>query len=263
MIKANSVRLLLPLFLLIPLLAQETKPQTRALVQPEVQKSDKLTGKTYALIVGISHYKQDPPVTSLQYADKDAESFAELLQKPIAGSLANNEIRLLTNEHATRAAIDDAVHEFGRIKDVENSTLIVFVAAHGVYLKSEVDPDTQKTIERDPYILTYDSNPQDAKVTGYPMDDFRRMVAVQAVRFGRVLVFLDVCHAGNVAGIGGGSELDGVVRKVWEGGGGDLGLMLASHAKKFAVESPSFGGGHGAFSYFVIAGLNGRRGVHG
>jgi tetratricopeptide (TPR) repeat protein len=249
------VRLLLAAAVfLVPLFAQ----QKRALIQPNVEKNDKLTGKTYALIVGISQYKQDPPVTSLQFADKDAESFAELLQKPIAGELApKDQIRLLTNKQATRAAIDDAVREFGRIKDADQSTLILFVAAHGVYLKSEVDPDTQKVIERDPYILTYDSNPQDAKVTGYPMDDFRRMVAVQAVRFGRVLVFLDVCHAGNVAGIGGGSELDGVVRKVWEGGAGDLGLMLASHSKKFAVESPSFGGGHGAFSYFVISGLNG------
>jgi tetratricopeptide (TPR) repeat protein len=248
------VRLLLAAILALPLLAQ----QKRALIQPEAPKDTTLTGKTYALIVGISKYKLDPPVTSLQFADKDAESFADLLQKPIAGQLAaKDQIRLLTDEHATRAAIDEAVHEFGAIKDAGQSTLILFVAAHGVYLKSEVDPDTQKVIERDPYILTYDSNPQDAKVTGYPMDEFRRMVAIQAVRFGRVLVFLDVCHAGNVAGIGGGSDLDGVVRKVWEGGAGDLGLMLASHSKKFAVESTSFGGGHGAFSYFVISGLNG------
>jgi tetratricopeptide (TPR) repeat protein len=238
--------------------SQQTTPAQRGLVQPELPRTDKLSGKTYALIVGISKYKQDPPVTSLQFADKDADSFAELLQKPIAGELAaSDQIRVLTNERATRAAIDDSVRDFGKLKGAAESTLIIFIAAHGVFLKTEEDPDTHRIIERDPYILTYDSNPQDAKVTGYPMEDFRRMVAQQAIRFGRVLVFLDVCHAGNVAGIGGGSELDGVVRKVWEGGAGELGLMLASHSKKFAVESPSFGGGHGAFSYFVIAGLNG------
>lgn len=234
---------------------------TRALIQPEAPKKDqpeKKPGKTYALIIGISKYKTDPPVTSLQFADKDAESFADLLQRPIGGELMGpDQIRLLTNESATRAAIDDAVREMGKNKGAPENTLVIFVAAHGVYLKTEEDPDTHKTIERDPYILTYDSNPQDAKVTGYPMEDFRRMIAQQALKFGRVLVFLDVCHAGNVAGIGGGSELDGVVRKVWEGGAGELGVLLASHSKKFAVESSSFGGGHGAFSYFVIAGLNG------
>jgi len=260
-------------FLLPVLFAQQTPPATpvpapadatgkRALIQPEnTRKSGpeaKKPGKTYALIVGISRYQNDPPVTSLQFADKDAESFADLLRKPIGGELIDrDQIRVLTNEHATRAAIDDAVREFSKDKGAPENALVIFIAAHGIYLKTEEDPDTHKIIERDPYILTFDSNPQDAKMTGYPMDDFRIMVAEQAIKFGRVLVFLDVCHAGNVAGISGGGQLQAVVQKVWEGGAGDLGVLLASHSHKFAVESASFGGGHGAFSYFVIAGMNG------
>lgn len=260
-----------PLAFLVQVLSAQPAPPptppptatgTRALIQPDAPKknepAEKKPGKTYALIIGISKYKIDPPVTSLQFADKDAESFAELLEKPIGGQLAApDQIRLLTNEHATRAAIDDAVQELSKSRGAPENTLVIFVAAHGIYLKTEEDPDTHKTIERDPYILTYDSNPQDAKMTGYPMDEFRVMIAQQAIKFGRVLVFLDVCHAGNVAGISGGGELEAVVRKVWEGGAGDLGLLLASHSKKYAVESASFGGGHGAFSYFVIAGMNG------
>jgi tetratricopeptide (TPR) repeat protein len=256
-------------FLLPVLFAQQTPPPDldpatgkRSLIQPEATKKtepgEKKPGKTYALIVGISKYQNDPPVTSLQFADKDAESFAGLLQKPIAGEMTGqDQIRLLTNEHATRAAIDDAVREISKDNGAPENTLVIFVAAHGIYLKTEEDPDTHKTIQRDPYILTYDSNPQDAKMTGYPMDDFRVMVAKQAIQFGRVLVFLDVCHAGNVAGISGGGELEEVVKKVWEGRAGDLGVLLASHSHKFAVESASFGGGHGAFSYFVLAGMNG------
>jgi tetratricopeptide (TPR) repeat protein len=246
-----------------PSSGQETKPSVtpRALIQPEVEpkpSSARRTGKTYALLIGISKYKQDPPVTSLQFADKDAETFAMFLRTPIAGGLeSQDQIRLLTNERATRAGLDDAVRELASVHGTAENTLIVFVAAHGVYLKSEEDPDTHRVIQRDPYILTSESNPQDAKTTGYPMDEFRRMVAEQALHFGRVLVFLDVCHAGNVAGIGGGSDLEAVVRKVWEGRAGEFAMMLASHAKKFALESANFGGGHGAFSYFLISGLNG------
>lgn len=233
----------------------------RALIQPEPElkaSSPGLSGKTYALLIGISRYKDDPPVTSLQFADKDAETFAALLRTPIAGQLeSQDQIRLLTNENATRAAVDDAVRELASVHGTAENSLIIFVAAHGVYLKTEEDPDTHKVIQRDPYILTFESNPQDAKTTGYPMDEFRQMVAEQALHFGRVLVFLDVCHAGNVGGIGGGNELEPTVRKVWEGRAGEFALMLASHAKKFALESANFGGGHGAFSYFLISGLNG------
>ncbi|HLK20315.1 MAG TPA: tetratricopeptide repeat protein [Bryobacteraceae bacterium] len=246
-----------------PAPAQPDKPETkkRALVQPEAENKAVATrpaGKTYALIIGISRYGMDPPVTSLQFADKDAETFAALLKTPIGGELQNqDQIRLLTNEKATRAGVDDAVHEMASLHGTNANTLIVFVAAHGVYLKTEEDPETHRVIQRDPYILTFESNPQDAKTTGYPMADFRRMIAEQAEHFGRVLVFLDVCHAGNVAGIGGGTDLEASVRRVFEGRAGELGVMLASHAKKFALESSNFGGGHGAFSYFLISGLNG------
>lgn len=230
-------------------------------MQPEAENkavAPRPAGKTYALIIGISRYGLDPPVTSLQFADKDAETFAALLKTPIGGELeSKDQIRLLTNEKATRAAVDDAVREMASLHGTAANTLIVFVAAHGVYLKTEEDPETHRVIQRDPYILTFESNPQDAKTTGYPMADFRRMIAEQAEHFGRVLVFLDVCHAGNVAGIGGGTDLEASVRRVFEGRAGELGVMLASHAKKFALESSNFGGGHGAFSYFLISGLNG------
>ena len=210
-------------------------------------------GETYALLIGISTYEHVP---SLQYADKDAETFAELLAKPLGGSLKPDQILLLTNGKATRASIDDAVKNFVGPHAGAANTLILFVAAHGVFLKTEEDPVTHDAI-REPYILTYESNSQDAKTTGYPMDEFRRMIAGQAAAFGRVLVFVDVCHAANVSGIAGVTQAEPQVQRVFQGRAGDLGLMMAAQASDVAYESKSFGGGHGAFSYFVISGLNG------
>ena len=216
-------------------------------------------GKTYALLIGVSNYENDPPITSLQFADKDAETFAEFHQKtPLGGALKDTEdIRLLINEKATRASVDDAVKELSSRPGGPSNTLILFVAAHGVYLTEEEDPDTHKKIERDPYVLLYGTNTQDPKTTGYSMEELRRTVAELAGRFGRVLVFLDVCHAANVAGIGGGSEVQEAVKKAWLRQTGEFGLMMASHAGESAIESSSFGGGHGAFSYFLLTGLNG------
>jgi len=221
-------------------------------------------GKTYALLIGISRYENDPTPPSLQFADKDAEAFASLLKTPVGGELNEpDEIRILTNEKATRAAIDDAVRNFVVPHAGADNTLILFVAAHGIYMTEEQDPVTRRPIEKDPYILTYDSNTQDPKTTGYPMDEFRRMIAQQASLFARVFVFVDVCHADNVAGIAGGSELEPAVQRLFDGRVGDLGLMLAAQARKYAYESSSFGGGHGAFSYFLISGLNGAAALDG
>jgi tetratricopeptide (TPR) repeat protein len=213
-----------------------------------------LNGRTYALLIGVSNYQN---VGSLQYADKDAETFAALLAKPVGGSLPPDQMLLLTNEKATRAGIDDGVKNFVLPHAGADNTLILFVAAHGVFLKTEQDPVTHVPIGQEPFILTYESNPQDAKTTGYPMDEFRSMVAGQAANYGRVLVFVDVCHAANVSGIAGLTQAEPQVRRVFEGRAGELGLMMATQAADVAFESKSFGGGHGAFSYFVISGLNG------
>ncbi len=210
-------------------------------------------GKTYAVVIGISHYEK---VRSLEFADKDAELLADFLKSPLGG-VDPSDILLLTNEHATRASIDDAVKNFVEPHAAAQNSLVFFIAGHGVYLKTEQDPASGRLIEREPYILTYDSNPQDPKVTGYPMDEFRKMTFQQAQRYGRVLVYADVCHAANIAGIAGGAELQNAVKRVMEGGAGDLGLLVASSGKNYAFESPVFGGGHGAFSYFLISGLNG------
>ncbi|MDQ6759932.1 MAG: caspase family protein [Acidobacteriota bacterium] len=259
----SSIRLSLAGAFLLLNAAAQVAPGTgqRGFVHPEVEpkfQKPPISGKTYALLVGVSLYKNDPPITSLRYANKDAETFAELLKKPIAGSLKEpDEIRLLTDEKATRAALDDAIREFASKPGGPTNTLILFVGGHGVYLTEEEDPVTHRKILANPYILLHDTNMQDAKTTGYPMDEFRRMIAEQALRFGRVLVFLDVCHAANVAGIAGGSAVQDAVKRAWQGQAGELGVMMASHAGEEAIESPSFGGGHGAFSYFVLSGLNG------
>ena len=231
---------------------------------PASPGSESRAGKTYALLIGISRYKADPLVPSLRFAHQDAAVFAALLKTPLGGRLQEpDEIKLITNEQATRAGIDDAVRSFVDTRGGPDDTLILFIAAHGVDLRTEQDPLTRRPLEREPYILTYESNPDDPKTTGYPMSEFRSLVAREATHFGRVFVYIDVCHAANIAGIAGGSELQPEVKQVFDGLKGELGLMLASHARAYAYESESFGGGHGAFSYFLLAGLNGAAALPG
>ena len=181
-------------------LAAETRKavQAMALLAPEATwtrgvqvnvpepKPVVVAGKTYALLIGISTYKYDPP-GSLRFADKDAELFAQLLEAPRGGGLKPpGDIRVLTNEDATRAAIDREAERLANENAASpgSNTLVLFIAGHGAYLKTEENPITHKPINHDPYIITYDANPQDAKTTGYPMDEARMLFCL-----GRALVF--------------------------------------------------------------------------
>src|ERR1700760_3131446 len=84
----------------------QVQPGTRGLVP--VREAHPAHVKSYAFLIGISRYQK---VQSLEYADKDAELLADFLKSPLGGVDPEN-IFTLTNEEATRAAIDDAVRKF-------------------------------------------------------------------------------------------------------------------------------------------------------
>ncbi|MEO6691420.1 MAG: hypothetical protein ABIO44_03675, partial [Saprospiraceae bacterium] len=67
-----------------------------------------VTGKTFAVVVGISDY-QDKDIPDLRFADKDAEAFANYLRSPSGGSLDGDHLQVLTNQNATAGRIAGAL----------------------------------------------------------------------------------------------------------------------------------------------------------
>ena len=157
---------------------------------------------------------------------------------------------MLTNEKATTAAIRDNIHQFLKTRATINDTVVLFIAAHGIVNDS---PD-----DRDAYIVTYDTDPQDLRSTALPMAEVERVMDEDLQHVGRVLVFIDVCHAGSIGTIVDkkGNKVNAVVGKYLERKGQVFGL-LASQPDEYSIEGANFGGGHGAFTYFLLRGLNG------
>jgi tetratricopeptide (TPR) repeat protein len=201
-------------------------------------------GQTYALLVGISKYKQ--PDLALQFASADAVAFSQLLQSPRGGGVNPQNIVLLTDENATTAAVGNAFHDLLKRRAGKNDTIILFVAGHGTV---EV-PGSNKA-----FILTYDSDPQDLPSTALPMSELRLLFEEQLKNFAHLLLFADVCKAGVIGSIHNTTVNEDVLSLSEVNG--DLFGLLASGPKQLAIEGPQFGGGHGVFSYFVLKGLQG------
>jgi tetratricopeptide (TPR) repeat protein len=198
-------------------------------------------GKTYALLIGISKYAK--PDLSLQFADADAAVFGNLLQSPRGGGLPPDNILLLTDEKATTAAVRNGFQDFLRRRATKSDTVVILVASHGT-----VDA-------KNAFILTYDSDPQDLKSTALPMAELQSLFEDQLNKVGRVLLFVDVCKAGTIGTI----KSDSVNSQVenFKNVEGELLAMMAGRRRELSLEGPQFGGGHGAFSYFVLKGLEG------
>jgi tetratricopeptide (TPR) repeat protein len=198
-------------------------------------------GQTFALLVGISKYKH--PELSLQFPDADASTFAQLLASPRGGGVTKENILLLTDEKATTAAVRNGFQDFLKRRAGKNDTVVILVAGHGT-----VDG-------RNAFVLTYDADPQDLASTALPMSELRGLFEEQLSKVGRVLLFADVCKAGTIGSIQ-STTVNADVQHLGDVEG-DLFGLLASRPKELSLEGPQFGGGHGAFSYFVIKGLAG------
>lgn len=203
-----------------------------------------LGGKTYALLVGISKYKK--PELSLQFAHEDATLFDKLLESPLGGGLPPDQIQLLLNDQATTAAVRNGFQDFLKRRAGKNDTVVIVIAGHG-------------TVEipgsKNAFILTYDSDPEDLNSTALNMAEVRSLFEEQLSKVGRVLLFVDVCKAGTIGSIQ-NTTVSADVQHLGDAQG-DLFGLLASRPKEVSLEGPQFGGGHGAFSYYVVKGLQG------
>ncbi len=205
--------------------------------------ADAAPGKVFALIVGISEYKGLPHDLWLQYPDADAKMFSAFLASPRGGSVPADQILTLINEKATTASIRDAFKGFLKDKPGKNDTVYILMAGHGT-----VDANGA-------YILTYDADPSSLGSTALPMGELKSLVEQQLHTAGHVILLADVCRAATIAGQK-TTALGGAVADIGEAPGELLGLM-AARPKELSNESPEFGGGHGAFTYSLIKGLDG------
>lgn len=247
-----------------PDLDTDTRGDGGVSVTPLVS-SGTLKGKTYALLIGISRYRNDA-ISALHFADKDAESFRDYLMSPRGGELASDQIELIRNEAATRERIEKAIGDLVRGKANHENTLIVFVAAHGAMLCTRASPDESAArISCDanaeqPFILTFDSDPSEGKTSGLSMAAFRNLVTARAREFGRVLVFVDVCHAGHIAALPPETHLSSdKLAPAFEGESGMLGILMGNSVARSLKDELTYERlslGHGVFSYYTLLGLN-------
>ncbi len=200
-------------------------------------------GKTFALLVGVSQYAKLPNDLWLQYPDADVRAFAAFLASPRGGNVAPDAVVSLVNERATTSAVRSAFDMLLKDRAGREDTVYILVAAHGTVDGSGA------------YILTYDSDPANLAATALPMGELRALVEREVGRAGRVILFADVCRAAAIAGQK-TTALGGLVEKIGEIPGEMLGLM-AARPKELSSEGPEFGGGHGAFTYSVLEGLQG------
>src|SRR5467141_3602402 len=133
--------------------------------------------KTWAVIIGVSKYQKLPGGQQLQFADRDAASVAEALEKRGVSPL---NVRLLIGADATTAAIKSAIGNWLARSASESDTVIIFFSGHG-FIEREFGES---------YLLGYDADPKDSYGTALSVSELGQALS-RRVRAARVLFIVD------------------------------------------------------------------------
>jgi tetratricopeptide (TPR) repeat protein len=228
--------------LLLYLCCFDAKAQTAkgALMESQTEKFD---GDIHALIIGISKYANYP---SLQFADRDALAFYNLLLSDAFGADINR-ITILLNEQATQNRVDEALSNLLSFVKEGDRVFIHFSGHGGV--------EGLTTLRRG-FLLTHETSPSNLRLSSYRIDDLNAIVGELATaNKAQVFLVMDACHSGKVdeAQHKGISPVTEYLTRISYGTS-----FLSSGPDELSLEGNQWGGGRGLFSYHLVNGLAGK-----
>ncbi len=201
-----------------------------------------------ALVVGVSDYR-DERIPQLQYADRDAEAFADFLTQESPWKVKEDDLVLLTNEEATYG---NFISEFTKLSErcARNDRFILYFSGHG-----DVEAVSDKRMG---YLLFHDAPPTTYASGGACMINtldafFQQMIQEKNAQ---VILISDACRSGTLAGssYGGPQATTAALAELFS----NTVKLLSCEAHQTSLEDKKWGGGRGVFSYYLVKGLRGQ-----
>lgn len=202
--------------------------------------------KLYVLAVGVSKYANTN--YNLGFPAKDAQDFSAAMLKQKGGLYRDVVVKTLTDADATRDNIVDGL-DWIRTQTTAKDVAMIFFAGHGV----------NDTLNRY-YFCPYNFNLDRQSSTSVGMSDIKTTVENIA---GKVVLFVDSCHSGNVFGTTKSRDLtdiNGFVNELSSAENGAI-IFAASTGRQVSLEDTSWN--NGAFTKALVEGLMGKAEIPG
>ncbi len=200
----------------------------------------------YALVVGISHYKNLPPNLQLHFPERDAESIFSTLISPEGGNFRAENVHKLVGPRATLANLRHELEEWLPSVTKDDDRVFIYFAGHGVLYDGNA------------YLAPYDFDMPKADVTGYPMDTLGKVVGSKIKGKWKVLL-TDSCHSGAITP----ETKPEVLNQKLQTLNPSIFSLTASRGREQSFESEAYDGGHGVFTYYVVKGMQGEADANG
>ncbi len=196
-------------------------------------------GNLYLLAAGVSQY--DNPAYTLGLAAKDASDFVSTLTAQKGALYGEVHVKQLLDKDASKTSVE-AGFEWLKKNMTPRDTAIVFFAGHGLN-----DGPTY-------YFMTREADLNRLAQTAVPFNNIRSVLTDLP---GRVMIFVDTCHSGNVMGKALPRQARDATNAINDLASSENGLVVfaSSTGGQFSQENPAWG--NGAFTKAVVEGLQG------
>jgi len=198
--------------------------------------------KLYVLAVGVSQYAN--PSFNLGLPAKDARDFANVFTKQKGGLYADVQVRLLTDDEATKDNVLDGL-EWLQHEVTAHDVGMMFLAGHGIN-------DNNGRY----YFLPHNADPDKLMRTGVPQSEIRETLSTLV---GKAVFFVDTCHSGNALGTAttraAESDINAFVNELASAENGVV-VFTASSGRQLSLENPAWG--NGAFTKAMVEGISGK-----
>jgi tetratricopeptide (TPR) repeat protein len=211
------------------------------------QQNDAVQAEVYAIVVGISKYHYIKP---LNYADRDADLFSELLRSGVGGHVKPENLFLLKNDSANAGNFWSAISRISNKQLKKGDRVYIYFAGHGDAVKGLNEyylllSDCQPANDGNNYLLSFGA---------IDMYHLKNRIGLLTGRGVEVILILDACRTNELVG---GYASQVFNSSIIQTRVGEI-TMLATGPGQISIEDASFGNGHGLFTYNLIDALSGR-----
>ncbi len=209
-------------------------------LEPQAPKRTVTIPRSYALVIGISRYQNLNESENLKFADRDAESMFSILISQEGGNFKAENVHRLIGPKATLANVKKELEEWLPSVTRDDDRVLIYFAGHGFVSAGGI-----------PYLAPYDVRRDRIATTAYPMETLGSVLGTRIHGKWKVLL-TDACHSGAISA----ESIETINRRLVDLSR-SIFVLSASRAREQSYEDPSWGGGHGVFTYFVERALGG------
>ena len=193
-------------------------------------------------MVGISDYPPESGFPKLQFAAKDAQDLASVLQKQ------GYKTQVLTDNHAMKSSIRKALQQAhdelnqGKVGNAPQGTIVFAFSGHG--------GQTGTGVNARQYLVTYDYSPDDPD-PGFPLKDIAAVLTDAGAA--RKMMFIDACRNLEASGSKSAPPLSAFSDLLHAEG---LKIFYSTAPGARSYEDPKSQNGY--FTHFLLEGLSGK-----